>query len=270
VRTFGAISTRLCLLASIGLCAGLLALTPAAESSSAASLSLTISFFANGTISVTLPDGTPLGATSGAPTLIPAGFYTLLFSGPGGCTALPYFHLTGPGTNIVTNMAEGASQKTTNTANLQPSSTYVWSDDAFPGVVHTFVTSAVIEGTPPSSETSTTGSAAKGKGVSYQDIVGSDIVPFRGTLTAAVSAAGRLSVAYKGKSVAGLKAGKYTIEVTDGSSTNGFILQKLKHAAVSVTGNAFMGKRSVSVHLTPGKWLFGAGPGKTTYVILVS
>src|SRR4029078_12851971 len=124
--------------------------------SPAANLSLYVSFFANGNISVTLPDGAPLGSTSGAPTVSPAGFYTLVFSGPGGCTALPYFHLTGPGTNIVSNMAEGAASRGTTPANLLPSSTYVWSDDAFPGVLHTFVPSAVVEGSPPSPSTSGT------------------------------------------------------------------------------------------------------------------
>jgi hypothetical protein len=265
----GAISTRLRLLASIGLFTGLLVLAPAVEGSSAASLSVYVSFFANGTISVTLPDGSPLGSTSGAPMTIPAGYYSLVFTGPGGCTALPYFHLTGPGTNIVTNMAEGETQKTVNTANLLPTSTYTWSDDAFPGILHTFTTSAVVEGSPPSGSESTAGTAHTGKGVTYKDIVGSDIVPFRGMLTAAVSAAGRLSLAYKGKSITGLKAGKYTIKVADGSSTEGFVLQKLKHAPITVTGSAFIGKRSASVRLTRGTWLFAVG-GKAKYSVAVS
>jgi hypothetical protein len=229
-----------------------------------------ISFFANGTISVTLPDGSPLGSTGGAPVTIPAGYYSLVFTGPGGCTTLPYFHLTGPGTNIVTNMAEGETQKTVNTANLLPSSTYTWTDDAFPGVLHTFTTSAVVEGSPPSGSESTSGTAGTGKGVTYKDIVGSAIVPFRGTLTAAVSAAGRLSVAYKGKSIAGLKAGKYTIKVADGSSTEGFMLQKLKHAPVKITGSAFVGTHTASVHLTHGTWLFAAAGGKAKYAIVVA
>jgi hypothetical protein len=259
---------RLGLLASIAFSATMLAVAPASEATSAANLSLVVSFFANGTISVTLPDGSALGATSGAPQVIPAGFYTLLFSGPGGCTSLPYFHLTGPGTNIVTNMAEGETQKTTNTANLLPSSTYVWSDDAFPGVVHTFATSAVVEGSPPSGSEGTTGTAGKGKGVSYQDIVGSDIVPFRGTLTAAVSAAGRLGLSYKGKSVARLRAGRYTIKVTDGSSSDGLTVEKVKHAVLAITGVAFTGKRTATLHLTTGHWLVAAGT--TKYAIVVS
>jgi len=256
------------LLTSIALSAGFLLLAPAAQSGSAASLSLYVSFFANGTISVTLPDGSSLGATSGAPPVIPAGFYTLVFSGPGGCTALPYFHLTGPGANIVTNMAEGATQKTVNTANLLPSSTYAWSDDAFPGVVHTFVTSAVVEGSPPS-PTSTSGTQSTGQGVSYPALVGSAVVPFRGRLTAAVSAAGRLSLAYKGKSITSLKAGRYTITVTDRSSSGGFRVEKPKHAALTITSSAFVGMHSASVRLTSGRWLFAAGSGSPVYSILV-
>ena len=57
---------RLGLLASIAFSATMLAVAPATEATSAANLSLVVSFFANGTISVTLPDGSALGATSGA------------------------------------------------------------------------------------------------------------------------------------------------------------------------------------------------------------
>jgi len=258
------------LLASIALTAGLLVFVPAGSARPTASLSLFVSFFANGTITVTLPDGTAIGTTSGTSTLIPAGFYTIVFSGPGGCTALPYFHLTGPGTNIATNMAEGAAQRTTNTANLLPSSTYSWISDAFPNVVHTFTTSAVVEGSPPSGGESPTGTAAKGKGVTYPDLVGSEIAPFRGTVTAAVSAAGRLSLAYKGKSLTTLKAGKYTIAVTDRSANAGLVLQKLERSPVPITGSAFMGARSVHVQLTAGRWLFAGGRGQPSYTIAVS
>ena len=257
------------LLGSIALTAGLLVLAPVGGARPTADLSLFVSFFANGTITVALPDGTQIGSTGGAPTLIPAGFYTIVFSGPGGCTALPYFHLTGPGTNIATNMAEGAAQRSTNTANLLPSSTYVWTSDAFPNVLHTFTTSAVVEGSPPSGLESTTGGGGRGKGVTYPDLVGSGIVPFRGTLTAAISAAGRLSLAYKGKGLTSLRAGKYTIAVDDRSANAGFVLEKLKRAPVAITGSAFMGTRTAHVRLTAGRWLFAAGRGEPSYTIAV-
>lgn len=261
---------RLRLLAA-GVCgACLLLLAPLAQGASRASLTLYVSFFANGTISVTLPDGSQLGTTSGQAPVIPAGYYTLVFSGPGGCTALPYFHLTGPGTNIVTNMAEGTAQKATNNANLLPSSTYSWSSDAFPNVLHTFSTSAVVEGAPPSGPASNNGATPTGKGVTYPDIVGSAIVPFRGTLTAAVSTSGRLSLAYKGKSLTQLKAGRYTISVTDRSANAGFVLRKVGRAPLALTSSAFMGAHSSSVRLTAGKWLFGVAAGRAIYTITVS
>jgi hypothetical protein len=106
--------------------------------------------------------------------------------------------------------------------------------------------------------------------VTYPDLVGSAIVPFRGTLTAAVSAAGRLSLAYKGKSLKSLKAGKYTIAVTDRSANAGFVLEKLARAPHAITGNTFMGTRTVHVRLTAGRWLFAAGRGEPSYTIAVS
>ena len=71
-----------------------------------------------------------------------------------------------------------------------------------------------------------------------QDVVGSEVVPFRGTLRGGVSASGMLALAYNGKSVGSLKAGRYRIAVTDGSSTKGFVLQKAGHKAIAVTGAA--------------------------------
>ena len=44
------------------------------------------------------------------------------------------------------------------------------------------------------------------------------VVPFRGTVNASVSAAGRLGLAYKGKSLTRLRAGRYTIAVSDRSA----------------------------------------------------
>ena len=214
---------------------------------------------------MTLADGTPVGAASGStPTLIPAGYYALVFSGPGGCSSLPNFHRTGPGTSIVTSMSEGAVLRATNAANFLPTSTYTWIDDAFPSVVHTFSTSSEIISVPPPVTTTTTSSSPKGKAVTSQDVVGSAVVPFRGTLSGGVKASGMLSLAYKGKSVGSLKAGRYRIAVTDGSSTKGFVLQEAGRKAIAVTGATFMGKRTASVNLTAGKWLSPARARRAT------
>lgn len=134
--------------------AATLAFASAAQAARTLNLSLYISFYSNGTVSVTAPDGSPIGTTSGSPTVIPAGYYSLVFSGPGGCFTLPTFHLSGPGANIISNMTEAQGQKNPSGVELLPSSTYVWSNDSAPGVVHTFVTSAQVEGSPPTPGTS--------------------------------------------------------------------------------------------------------------------
>ena len=65
---------------------------------------------------------------------------------------------------------------------------------------------------------------------SSNDIVGSAISPFRGTLVGKASAAGNLTVAYRGKGITSLLPGGYRITVVDRSSTSGFNLQKVRHS----------------------------------------
>jgi hypothetical protein len=261
---------RLRLGISSALAAAVLALAPAAHGARVANLSLRITFTAAGAISVTLPDGTPVGTTAGAPTLIPAGYYTLLFYGPGECINLPLFELRGPGVNINDDMLGGETDIHTLYATFTPNATYTWHSDRNEAVVYSFRASSDVVGTQAAASGSSTGSTGSGAKPTSQDIVGSAVLPFRGTLTGAVSAAGRLTLAYKGKSVTRLEAGRYTVKVDDRSSTNGFLLQKPKHAAVSVTGGMFLGKRSLAVTLTAGRWLVRPSVGKTTYAILVS
>jgi hypothetical protein len=246
--------------------AALLLLAPAAQ---ARTLSLYVTFAPTGTITVTLPDGTPVGTTSGAPTVVPAGYYTLLLSGPGACTQLPLFELKGPGEDIFSDMTAGEVHYTSQEAYFKPNSTYVWKNYALPGVSHTFVTTSEVEGTVP--PPGPPASASMHSTVTSDDIVGSAVGPFRGTLTAAVSAAGRLALETKGgRSVTSLKAGRYTIKITDKSSTNGLFIKKGKGTAVALTGVTFVGTHSATVRLTAGKWLVMTRLGKTAYSLLVS
>ncbi len=131
------------------LLAGLLFAAPAAQSQSSTALFLYVNFFANGDIAVTLPDGTPVGVTSGSPTVIPAGFYTVQMTGPGGCTNLPYFNLKGPGNNIIDSMDQGEEANKNVNANFLPNSTYTWWNAQNPGQVFTFVTNGQVLGTAP-------------------------------------------------------------------------------------------------------------------------
>jgi hypothetical protein len=235
--------------------AAVLVLAPSAGAHRAANLSLNVNFFTNGTITVTLPDGTPVGTTSGAPTTIPAGYYAVMLNGPGGCTALPHFILKGPGENIVDNMTEGEVANFQYNAYFLPSSTYTWSNDASPSVVHTFATTADVQGTAPT-QAGSKGIQASNHGTAKSvNPFGSDVLPLRGSLSGAVSAAGALTLSFKGQPVSSLKAGRYTVTITDGSKTSGFVLMKGTRA-VTVTNAPFVGKHTGKVSLTAGKWVF--------------
>jgi hypothetical protein len=258
------------LIATLAAIVGLLTAAATAPGARAATLALRISFTAAGAITVTLPDGSPVGTTSGAATVIPAGFYTLLFFGPGECINLPLFELRGPGVNILDDMLGGETDVHTLYATFLPNATYTWHSDRNSAIVYTFRASPDVVGTQPSGSGTSGGTSGTKAKPTSEDITGSAIAPFRGTLTGTVGAAGRLTVAFKGRSVTSLKAGRYTVAVSDQSSTNGFLLQKLTRAPVSVTGTMFVGKRSLSVTLTAGKWLVLPRLGKATYSIVVN
>lgn len=255
---------------AVALVVGLLASASAAQSRPAAPLVMQVSFATNGTISVTLPNGTVVGTTAGAPTVVPAGYYVLQMSGPGGCTAMPHFSLRGPGTQIFDNLNEGESDYVEYNVDLRPSSTYIWSSDAVPGVNHTFVTSSDVVGTPPPKSPGGL-TSSNHTTVSSSDLVGSKILKFQGTIVGGVTPAGKVTLAFNGKSVANLKAGRYTVKVADKSSSSGVMFQKAGRSALTaVTGPMFVGKRSAEIKLTPGKWNVVPRPGKTAYTIRVS
>jgi hypothetical protein len=256
--------------ACAALASTLLALVPAAHARLAAAPSLVVTFAPSGAVTVTLPDGTPVGTTSGQPTVIPAGYYSLLMNGPGDCINLPLFELRGPGVNINDDMLGGETDVNTLYADFQPGATYTWHLDRTENIVYTFRTSTTVVGAPPASGSATEPAAGGRATPTSQDITGSAIVPFRGTLAVAVNGSGKLTLAYKGRPVRSLKAGRYSISALDRSTVSGVMLQKPTHAVLSVTGTAFVGKRSASIVLTAGRWLVMPRVGKTALSIAVT
>jgi hypothetical protein len=242
----------------------LLVAAPTAGARAGANGTIDVTFSPTGTIVVALPDGTPVGASSGPPTVIPAGYYTLIMSGPGGCTQLPLFELKGPGIDVYENMTEGEVDQTSHNVYLAPNSTYTWKNYAIPSALYTFATSGVVQGKPPTPVSSVSSGT-----VSSQDVVGSGLHPLRGTLAGRVTKSGTLVLSRTGKDVARLAAGRYRITVTDRSTKSGFVLRKGSRA-VSLTGAGFVGTRSVPVELSTGRWYLAAAPhAKSTHSILV-
>jgi hypothetical protein len=255
---------RLHLIFAAVLAAAFLAFAPGA---SAANLSMVVTFSASGNITVTLPDGTPVGVTSGSPTVIPAGFYTMDMVGPGGCSTLPYFDLRGPGNSILDNMDQGEESQKTLNATFLPNSTYTWRDDQFPSVVYTFQTNSTVLGTAPAAPVASQHGEASSSSIIASE---TNTVPSRGVLTGTITAAGKLTLSYQGKSVGSLQHGKYTFKVTDRSSSHGFLLQKVSHKAFAISGVTFVGKRTATVNLTAGTWIFTPKLGEKAYTVTVT
>jgi hypothetical protein len=257
------VGSALRLLFAGALLAGVIA-APAVAARKATSPTIVVNFAVNGSVTVTL-NGSQLGTTSGTPTVIPGGYYSLLLNGPGNCINLPLFELSGPGVNVQDDMLGGEVETHSLPTYFTPNATYTWHLDSSQSTVYTFRTSTDVVGSPTALGSS---SSKKGSGKATSDnIVGSGIVPSRGILSGVVTPSGQVTVAYKGKSVKRLQAGRYTITVIDKSPSSGFVVKGMRRTA-TVTGNAFVGKRSMSVNLTDGSWSFG--PSATKSVLAVS
>jgi len=219
------------------------------------------------TFSMSVDPGTPLTATTAPGTILPPGTYDLLTtmgnpsSGYSPCSK-PSFALTGPGVNVsilFPNQALNDERLIT----LQPSSTYVADDTNAPSATQTvFSTSAT--GSSTSLLPAPTTSTGKSSGTTQTDIVGSAIVPYRGKLAAAVSAAGKATLDLDGKGIGSLKAGRYEIAVDDLATDAGFFVQRAGKKALVVTTKLFVGKKTERVTLAAGTWTFFTKVGKPT------
>jgi hypothetical protein len=183
-----------------------------------------------------------------------------------GCKGYVQFQLTGPGVYLYTTLFQGCNSfEVLNAQQFKPSSTYVAQDNNQPSVARvTFTTLASgAPVAPPSPQ-----GPGTGKGTPSTDLVGSQLVT-QGSLAADVSPAGKLTLRYKGKAVSSLKAGRYTVSVTDESPKTAFIVQELHKVGTTVGGRTFVGKQTKTVLLKAGQWFFSSGAGGTkTYFIV--
>jgi len=219
-------------------------------------------------VTVALPNVTPVGTTSGAPTVIPAGLYDL-FMDDSAAVEGPQFDLQGPGADFVENMFYGENPSETFTVNFQPGSTYTWRNDEQPSVVFTFATSSAAAAPTGGAGGSASSSGSK-VGKPSTDIVGSAVVPFRGALDAIVFKSGKLSLTRNGRRVTSLKTGRYTFSVDDESTTSGFTVQLLKRKPVTITSKAYVGNHDLTITLKPGRWSYFTPAGAQTTFFVTS
>ena len=194
------------------------------------------------------------------------------------CKSFTQFNLNGPGVNLSTTLQDGDEDKELDRATFQPGSTYVAVDNNQPGVARvSFTTTATGSASDVTSPTSSSGS---GKGDVQSNLLGSSSkaststtpsLPLRGTLVGTVSTSGTAKLTYQGKGVTTLKAGRYTVSVNDHSAKGGFIIQGVKQGGTTVTGVAFVGKRTRTLDLRAGQWFFyPTFVGSKTFFIVTS
>jgi hypothetical protein len=232
---------------------------------------LYVIYDANSNLSVSVTGGVPLGSSSS----IPPGPYWVTFDNEFQSERVVHkWHLVGPGVDVSTLGSDLNCDSSIEEyiGVLQPSSTYTVSDDLHPAIRPVvFRTSAA--GSSTSGQVSGPSQAGKSGSIANSDLVGSAYLPYRGSLTALVSAARKLTLTRGGRPVTStsLKAGRYTITVVDGSAKAGFTLKKVKPSerVLALTSGAFVGRKSLRVQLGAGRWAFFSGAGAATRDFIV-
>jgi len=213
-------------------------------------------FDVDGNLQFRYADSSNVGST------IPPGTYTVNLNNN---TADDYavdhqFHLFGPGIDY-TDPA-GAVQ-TTFTVTFQAGGTYTVQDDLHPTQQHlTIVATSTPAATTTSGGTSTAPSLPQGSTKpTSSDIVGSEVVPFRGSLDAIVYTSGKVTLTRNDRPVSRLPSGRYTFSVDDESKIDGFSVQNLDDPPVTVTTARYVGSHSLTVTLRAGRWSYFS-PGR--------
>lgn len=182
------------------------------------------------------------------------------------CKGFPQFQLTGPGVSLFTTMTAGCEADKTFPETFQPNATYVATDQNQPTVARgTFTTLA--SGTPQVG--ATPGTAWAGGTQSSQDLVGSGAT--LGTMSGTLAANGALTLKLSGKPVSKLATGRYSFSIVDKSPKNGFMIIGPKGTVpTDVTGAKFVGKKTKTLNLTPGRWTYYSSGLRQVHYLLVS
>ena len=226
------------------------------------------------------------GAAVASGSAIPYGEYQLVISTPvpfatglGGCDFIS-FSLTGPGVNYSTQLGEGDETEDFSTQNFAVGSSYTATDNTVaPGTTITFGTSSTPVAASAGPSLSSSGNASNAKPTPSTDsptkqatsTPSSNAVVNRGTLKGIVSASGKLSLAFDGKPVTEITAGRYKVQVVDKSRNDGFTIQQVSKLPTTVTGASLVGTRTATIVLSAGQSLFYPSfTGKKSYFLVVS
>ncbi len=186
------------------------------------------------------------------------------------CKGFAQFQMTGPGVNVYTTPRTMAtSDFALFTVMLQANSSYVAQDNNQPTVARAVVTT-LASGSPSQPATTTTNSPTSTSATPAKPATTTGTPAVLGSLSGAVSAAGKASLGYKGKPLRTLKSGRYTITVTDSSTKSGLSLKHGNHTAQGLTGTRFVGTRArLRSPSPPGSGSSSAAPlgQKTAFIV---
>jgi hypothetical protein len=252
-----------------GLLAGLV-LAGAVGVQGASGASMVLSLTQDHILEIRLDNGARI-RTSGA--VLPPGVYNavVISEVPEFRDDYHMFHLVGPGVNLQTDLLAGDERAEPHTVTLLPNSQYVFRDERNLGL-GSIVFSTSGSGTEVATATRASpnaGSASASK-TSNTDPVGSKVLPVRGALAGSVSTTGRLKLTFKGKDVSSLKAGRYRISVLDETSSAAFLLKHLRRSPLTVSSKPHVGRRTVTVSLAAGQWMFYSTPGRKTFFVVTT
>jgi hypothetical protein len=270
---------------TIGAVAAALALAAAAAAPGGAARAALPTLYVNYTMqcTFTITDDSGKAVTSIAP-----GTWQVAVSTPGSfggvdltgrndmtaCQGSIDFKLTGPGVNLETTLNDGDGSYDMLSGTFAPSSTYVAVDGNQPSVARaqfTTAASGTVTGSAggTSSSSGSGGSGSSGSSSTAGASTGGTVTV--GALSGTVGSTGALKLTYKGRSVATLKPGKYTVTVLDTSTHNGLVLRMNGKPAITVSSVPYVGKKSVVVDLKTGQWYFApTSTGKKTYFVVTA
>ncbi len=227
-------------------------------------------------IALTFADGTNVGAQQEPGPVIPPGTYQVSIND---LSQVGDFDIAGNGVSFVTGVEQRVQVAWTIT--FQPCSLYSYRNDqqayiywfqtsaaagqgACPGTLTGMATTTLAATTAPKPVTTKATTLPPGERVSAIGTVIST-GPLRGTIHAVTSRGGITTLSFDGKATAKLKPGRYTISVSDGSTKAGLFVRKGRAHPLTISSGPFVGKRSVRLDLSTGRWTYSAsssGAGK--------
>jgi hypothetical protein len=185
-------------------------------------------------IGLSFDDGTPV-------TNLPAGTYTVQVKD---LSDQHNFHLYGPGVDQKTEI--GTASEATWTVTFQDQNAYSFQCDAHASLTGNFTVGNLAAPPPVTTHAPDTTPAPEPAPAP---------LPVRGTLKAQLSAK-TVVLAKSGKKVKKLPRGIYTFAVKDASTKDGLTLRQVVGGSTEsvFTSPKFVGSKTASVELRPGKW----------------